>query len=66
MKTKLIAAMIAMLVVSVTMGSLSLAQNVNAQEVTPFPSRKKNNLRWGNLVRSLDFALKGQISLLKL
>ena len=41
MKTKLIAAMIAMLVVSVTMGSLSLAQNVNAQEVTPFPSREK-------------------------
>lgn len=41
MKTKLIAAMIAVLVVSVTMGSLSLAQNVDAQEVTPFPSREK-------------------------
>lgn len=41
MKTKLIAAMIAVLVVSVTMSALSVAPSVDAQEVTPYPSREK-------------------------
>ena len=41
MKTNLIAAMIAVLVVSITMSVLSVAQNVDAQEITPFPSREK-------------------------
>lgn len=41
MNTKLIAAMIAVLVVSVTMSTLSAAPNADAQEVTPFPSREK-------------------------
>ena len=39
--TRLIAATIAVLVVSVTMSALSVAPNVDAQEVTSFPSREK-------------------------
>jgi len=35
------AAIIAVLVVSVTMSAISLAPNASAQEVTPFPSREK-------------------------
>lgn len=41
MNTKLIAAMIAVLVVSVTMSALSVAPSVDAQEITPYPSREK-------------------------
>jgi len=39
--TRLITAMIAVLVVSVTVSALSAAPNADAQEVTPFPSREK-------------------------
>ena len=38
---QIIAAIIAVLVVSVTMSAISIAPNANAQEVTPFPSREK-------------------------
>jgi len=41
MKTNLLAAMIAVLVVSISMSVVSLAPNVDAQEVTPYPSREK-------------------------
>ena len=43
MKTssRLIAAIIAVLVVSVTASLLSVAPNADAQEVTPYPSREK-------------------------
>jgi uncharacterized protein YggE len=41
MNTKLIAAMIVVLVVSVTMSALSVAPSVDAQEITPYPSREK-------------------------
>ncbi|MEK6866518.1 MAG: SIMPL domain-containing protein [Thermoproteota archaeon] len=38
---QIITAMIAVLVVSVTMGAISATPNATAQEVTPFPSREK-------------------------
>jgi len=38
---QIITAIIAVLVVSVTMSAISFAPNANAQEVTPFPSREK-------------------------
>lgn len=38
---QIITAIIAVLVVSVTMSAISVAPNANAQEVTPFPSREK-------------------------
>jgi len=38
---QIITAMIAVLVVSVTMSAISVAPNATAQEVTPFPSREK-------------------------
>ena len=39
--TRLITAIIAVLVVSVTMSLISATPNVDAQEVTPYPSREK-------------------------
>lgn len=38
---QILTAIIAVLVVSVTMSAISVAPNANAQEVTPFPSREK-------------------------
>jgi len=41
MKTKFIAAIIAVLVVSITMSTLVVAPSAEAQETTPYPSREK-------------------------
>jgi len=41
MKTKFIAAIIAVLVVSITMSTLAVAPSADAQETTPYPSREK-------------------------
>lgn len=54
MKTNLIAAMIAVLVVSVSMSVLSIAPNVDAQEVTPFPSREKTIAVTGMAMASVN------------
>ena len=54
MKTNLIAAMIAVLVVSVSMSVLSIAPNVDAQEVTPYPSREKTIAVTGMAMASVN------------
>ena len=41
MKTKFITAIIAVLVISITMSTLAVAPNADAQETTPYPSREK-------------------------
>jgi uncharacterized protein YggE len=54
MKTNLIVAMMAVLVVSMTMSALSIAPSVDAQEVTPFPSREKTITVTGMATASVD------------
>jgi hypothetical protein len=51
---QIIAAMIAVLVVSVTMSAISVAPNASAQEVTPFPSREKVISVTGTAISSVD------------
>ena len=51
---QIITAIIAVLVVSVTMSAISVAPNANAQEVTPFPSREKVISVTGNAISSVD------------
>ena len=51
---QIITAMIAVLVVSVTMSAISATPNANAQEVTPFPSREKVISVTGNAISSVD------------
>jgi uncharacterized protein len=51
---QILTAVIAVLVVSVTMSAISTAPNANAQEVTPFPSREKVISVTGNAVSSVD------------
>ena len=51
---QIITAIIAVLVVSVTMSAISVAPNANAQEVTPFPSREKVITVTGNANSSVE------------
>lgn len=51
---QIIAAIIAVLVVSVTISAISAAPNANAQEVTPFPSREKVISVTGNANSSVE------------
>ena len=51
---QIITAIIAVLVVSVTMSAISVAPNANAQEITPFPSREKVISVTGNAISSVD------------
>lgn len=51
---QIITAIIAVLVVSVTMSAILVAPNANAQEVTPFPSREKVISVTGNAISSVD------------
>lgn len=51
---QIIAAIIAVLVVSVTVGAISSAPNANAQEVTPFPSREKVITVTGNAMSHVE------------
>ena len=51
---QIIAAMIAVLVVSVTMSAISAAPNATAQEITPFPSREKVISVTGTAISSVE------------
>ena len=51
---QIITAIIAVLVVSVTMSAISATPNVNAQEVTPFPSREKVIYVTGSAISSVE------------
>lgn len=51
---QIITAIIAVLVVSVTMSAISATPNVNAQEVTPFPSREKVITVTGSAISSVE------------
>ena len=51
---QIITAMIAVLVVSVTMSAISVTPNATAQEVTPFPSREKVISVTGTAISSVD------------
>jgi len=50
---QIITAIIAVLIVSVTMSAISAAPNANAQEVTPFPSREKVIIVTGTAISSV-------------